>query len=732
MAAAGVLLASSALAPLPALADVEREAGVTLAPTDALQTLNNLALTFERSPGFFGLAPQIEAIGAVAPGPGSFHIRIDGTGSVSGTVSEFRGYDLLPVGAEDLARFFSRSETKADVLGAIGDAGAGNDRMRVNGTLSVMADASLKLFEFDLDGLQGVAAFFVDPLSGGPTARARGLASPAGNNILENAGMLAAVATADAERLDLQFSLGPFGDRPQIMVATAEATAMEGGSGSDELTNLAGAALSASAAAEARTLGIAVSGLTILNPENGSQALAKATGMAGGAGRDELLNEAGATIAVAASATVQELEISASIIDIGLPEVVLELREGETFALADAIGMSGGAGFDFLSNARALQLTSTARAEKLAIGFSDAGIDTGAIVFIIDGRPELPWRPEGGARGDLAGMSGGGSADLLVNSGTMDGTSTANASLIDIAIAVPFNDLAGARPTSPTSILGAFGLGLTDLSTDSSTFVRGMDGGSGSNRLENSGRITLSGAADSRTTGVNFDVSSAIPAEGGAPFSIAFDIYHLGANSFSEVIGLAGEDGFDTLRNEAGATLDLTATAFSLGTFVDFRLGYSSDASFDISSSALLARLVAGTEVVGLDGGTGLDRLVNEGTLRIASRATARTTDVTLEGQLTKGGAIVSAPIIDTGMLADARATGLRSDDLIASAASTGVLDITADARVASVSVGIGVAATSAGGVGGSGRLVNAEQRARAVATAATAMTMSASSSRCS
>ncbi|MFN7176012.1 MAG: beta strand repeat-containing protein, partial [Thermaurantiacus sp.] len=700
---------------------MERQVAVTLAPSSNLQTLNNLGLAFERGPGFFGLAPQIEAIGALAPGPGSFDIRINGSGTVRGSVSEFREYELLPVLVEDLVRFFRASETLASALGAIGDAGGGNDRMRVNGSLSVIAEATLRLVDFDADGLQGLAAFWVDPLSGGPTAGARGLASPSGNNILENAGTLSATATAQADRLDLLFASVSFGDRPQVTVSTANATAMAGGGGNDRLTNLAAGELSATADAQVRALGVAVTGLTILSAENASQAIATAIGMAGGDGHDVLENEAGATIDVVAMATTEEGELSISLIDIGLPEVVLEVKEEETLAQAVAVGMSGGAGNDLLTNAGTLKLTSTARQEKLAIAIEDAGIDTGAIVFIIDGRPpasELPdQRPEAGARADLTGIAGGDGSDTLHNSGSIEGTASANARLVDIAISVPFNDLAAAGPTSPTSILGAFGLGLTDLSTDSSAFVRAMDGGSGSNRLTNSGSIELTGAADSRTTGINFDLSSAIPAKGGAPFSVAFDIYNLGANSFSEVIGLAGGASNDTLLNAEGATLDLTATAFSLGTFVDFRVAYSSDPSLDISGSALLARLVAGTDAVGLDGGTGLDRLDNEGAITISSRATTRTADVTLEGQLTKGGAIVSAPIIDTGMLADARATGLRSDDLIAAASSTGTLDITADARVASVSVGIGIAANSSGGLSGSGRLVNAEQVARATAT---------------
>lgn len=713
-AAAWVLLASTALVAGPTWAETEREIGVTLAPSANPQTVSNLSLTFERSPGIFGLAPQIEALGAAAPGPGSFDLRLNGIGLVRGSVSEFRVYDLLPVGLDELARFFARSETSADVLGAIGDAGAGNDRIRVNGTLSVLAEASLRLLEFDMDGLQGLEAFWADPLSGGPTARARGLASPLGNNHLENAGSLTAGATAAAERLDLLFALGPFGDRPQVMVATAGATAIEGGTGNDQLANLEGATLTASAEADAKTLGISVAGVTILNPQNATQARASATGMAGGADNDSLENAAGATIEVEARARVQELEISASLVEIGLPEVVLEVREEESLALATAVGMAGGAGHDQLTNAGVLRLTSAARQERLAIGISDAGIDVGAILFIIDGRPDLPDRPEGGARADLVGMSGGAGSDVLQNSGDIDGAATANASLIDIAIAVPFNDLAGAEAASPTSILGAFSLGLTDLSTDSSTFVRGLEAGGGSNVLANSGRITLSGAADSRTTGVNFDVSGAIPAEGGAPVSIGLNVTNVGANSYSEVIGMAGGGGIDRLVNFEDGLIDLTGTAFSLGTFVDFRVTYSSDFATDIDGSILLARLVAGTDVVGLSGGTGFGQLANEGTIRVDSRATTRTTDVTIDGQMAKSGGLVNAPVVDVGLLADARATGLRSDDLVTAASSTGTLDLRSEARVASVSVGIGVAATTSGGLGGSARLVNAEQRASA------------------
>ncbi len=333
-------------------------------------------------------------------------------------------------------------------------------------------------------------------------------------------------------------------------------------------------------------------------------AVAEARGITGGAGDDAVANAAAITANSAATVNLDNSAFSFG-------------GTGNTGGLlagtARSTGISGGEGSDFIRNDGSLSLTATAAltstsSADVAFGSSGAGSTSGAVA-------------------EAAGISGGTSNDAIVNTGAIT-ANTAASVLLD---------------SSSFSFGGTGDTGGQLTATARST---GISGGEGSDFIRNDGDLSLTATA-ALTSRANADVAFGSSGAGSA------------SGAVTEATGISGGTGDDRIENNASirvtpsSTLTVTSSSFSFGGTgtsgttlaattsatgisggdgADLILnrgpitlqagstlttGSSSDAAFGTSSGTVISGGVS--QAVGIDGGAGDDKIFNAGALVVGS-----------------------------------------------------------------------------------------------------------------
>lgn len=494
--------------------------------------------------------------------------------------------------------------------------------------------------------------------------------------------------------------------------ATANLTGLDGGSGDDLVRNLGTVTLSgATADGNATSVGVkatfAKSGVAIgaALARTGTSGTAQAVGLAGGAGDDALVNEGvisvvkqadggdavhaesdAVTVAVTADGTSQGITFSASLVD------------ATARANGSAIGLDGGAGDDRLVSTNAIGVDGvSAVAHATGVGVDVAGAQTGFAggfaLALTDAQAEA----------SAAGLAGGDGDDRLAASGAItignvdsDTNSTAvsvslTGTLTGVAGGAALADTSGTATTRVAALDGGRGddrlynestvdlvqiraesdatsvsvqLGLTqngvtlgaalvDSESTANTFVAGLQGGDGNDRLVNRGAISAMGlTADAGAVSVSVAVNGTINAgiAGGAALT------DTSANATLDVAGLAGGGGDDVLANAGNVSITgATSNADSVGVGVTV-----SGALFGAAGGASITdtRATAESHVAGLSGGAGDDRLYNEGLITTVDSATAGAVGVSV-GVTAAVGVGGGAQLADTSTYAESIAAGL-------------------------------------------------------------------------
>jgi uncharacterized protein with beta-barrel porin domain len=340
-------------------------------------------------------------------------------------------------------------------------------------------------------------------------------------------------------------------------VSRARTTGMDGGDGADLVSNRGAIDARAAATTTARSTGVIPAGVTL--DRSNAEAEATAIGLDGGAGKDVVLNAAGAMLDVEASASTVANGVSVSVLGV-------TRGEAEMTPTAIAIGIEGGSGDDMVINDGTIAVSATAdslsRNSSVNI-LGSAGGSTGAF-----------------ALADATGMSGADGSDWLLNRFSV-----------------------GVNASSLSTINGAswtLGGGATDRSALEATAVAtGMAGGLGDDWIRN--------AAD-----VEVALSASLAATGGATAIFGGASANTQLTAMAQGYGLRGGEGADTIENAGTVRVASEAAVETTRASVAFAGSPSSD-----------ALLVARAEATGLDGGAGSDSLRNDGHLDVAASSQA-------------------------------------------------------------------------------------------------------------
>ncbi|HUL91104.1 MAG TPA: hypothetical protein VLV56_02050 [Burkholderiales bacterium] len=600
------------------------------------------------------------------------------------------------------------------------DGGAGDDRITNRGAISIDKAQSnataVGVAASVLVAKQGAAlgAALADT-SATAVSVASGIDGASGNDALTNLGAITAQnisagATAVAVSLDVALSSQGLGAGAALAnsasSASAAATGIDGGSGNDELLNQGGIALQgAKADADAVSVSLAIAGaqeglaLSAALVDATATATAGATGIAGGAGNDKLSNF-GTIVAndIRADANAVGVSVSASFSQTGAVAAAALAKTGTT-AGATAKGLDGGEGDDSLYNAGSVtlqQAKADAGAVSVSVGLS--GAEAG--VTIAAGLADA----SGKAFATAMGLDGGTGDDSLFNDGNgkiavEDTGASAHAAGISVAL-------------SGSSVGLSAGAALADTSGTATTTAKGLDGGDGKDALLNDGQIALSRTtadADSTSVGVSISASLSAGVAAGAALSRA------GATANATATGMDGGAGKDWILNRGSITVDgVSSSATSTG--VSVQLGVAS-AGVAIGAALADTRSNATATAKGLDGGEGDDWLKNQGQItlqNVKSDARATSVGVTMNAAI-EAGVAAGVALTDARSTADVAATGMdggAGNDALYNVGSIKIQDAEADAHATGVSVTVNV---SLAGIAAGAALADTSATARTV-----------------
>ncbi|MCU0765951.1 MAG: hypothetical protein MUE39_01070, partial [Gammaproteobacteria bacterium] len=604
---------------------------------------------------------------------------------------------------------------------ALGEIKATSRAVGVAAALGVSAGLAIKGDAKDVE----VSGRAVSDASVTASATAIAIEGGAGGDTLDNEGAIAAVlaeshATGVAASLNVAGSLSYKGDTDAnvagqavsdtSVTSAARAAAMTGGDGADHLTN--GATLSsvvsrADAVGVAATLGVAVSvtveGDATAKVDGGAlskgtvTADAATTGLDGGAGDDVIVNtgampwleSAADTVGVAAGLGVSAVVTVKG--DTTADVTGNTLSDTSARAQATTTALSGGDGVDRIESSGALNLLAGADATGIAASLNVSAAVTFKGTQEADVGGNAASNASVTALATATGIDGGAGNDTLVNDGAITVMRGADVDAYALGVAAALN-VSGSLTIKGVSTGGdVAGTAASDARVAAQALATGIDGGDGADDITNRAPVVLLPAAEALGVSGSLNVSFNLTGESsGGAFSVA-DV-----TALAGATGVAGGAGDDVVSNAGRLELMKQALGESpidaKALAVSVSLNLSGTLNGDAKGKAIAtATTTADAAAVGIDGGSGADRLTNSGAIVADVGAEADAVSVAASITVTgaTGGHSEGAALTDARALARAAATGIHGGDGGDTLVNTGALDLTSGADAAATAVSV-------------------------------------------
>ncbi|NOQ52334.1 MAG: hypothetical protein GQ578_08995, partial [Desulfuromonadaceae bacterium] len=230
---------------------------------------------------------------------------------------------------------------------------------------------------------------------------------------------------------------------------------------------------------------------------------------------------------------------------------------------------------------------------------------------------------------------------------------------------------------------------VSDTNATADATAIGIDGGPGNDRIDNQATISADVAAIVKATDVAVNIN--VTADGtvtGASASNASVV----ANA--KAIGIDGDDNNDSILNSGDMELHADAEAEA----VSVSLVVSGSIEGNVDGEALSdASVAANAFAIGIDGGPGMDTMINDGAIVADVDSSATAVGVSVDVAITAEGTAEGASVSDASVTASATATGMdggEDDDVID---NRGDVDLKANADAVGVAVSLTVAGTAKG-----------------------------------
>jgi uncharacterized protein YhjY with autotransporter beta-barrel domain len=474
------------------------------------------------------------------------------------------------------------------------DGGDGDDTITNHKTVNAVADARATSVAVDISGIG--AAVAADAYWDGGThadATATGISGGDGNDSLYNtengvinvglADTEDAPVRADSDSVGIAASLGLLTAADATSTATTHATAIDGGSGNDYISNHG--ALNVHTLADAGGVSVSVLSLGASFADSYLDATTTAesngVGIAGGGGVDTIYTWQDSTIDVNATAKTKDTNVALALGG-------FSKADASTLSTARASGITGGDGLDLIYQYGTT--TATAHAETLARSFTLTGIGATA--------PDAHSEAKAYAYGIDAGLGDTKETTIISNTGTLKADASVLATGQSIGI-----DITGAS--------------IDDASTTASAVATGITSSGGLNTVDNSGSITAIGNAEVTAKSIGFT-------------AIGYSISKADATANSTATGIHGGVDEDTLINTDTGTIDVTATSKATAREVGINLVGAARSEALMTSTATAVGMAGGDGTVGADEADIIDdEIINDGSLKATASSTSTVTNST-------------------------------------------------------------------------------------------------------
>ncbi len=516
---------------------------------------------------------------------------------------------LAPKGfSAGVAMAETRTDSAADATGI--DAGDGDDTVENTGVVATSSTATTTTKTVTVNFAEAGAA--IADVSSQARANATGIDGGAGTDVLTNRGSVVTTATSTADDTSGTANLLGYARGDIASTSTAMAVGISGGDGTtgQTLTNTSGASITTTATANAYADNYVVQGGGVEFAKVGSQANARASGMAGTALADTIGNDG-------VIASVANSEILASNFSFNLAGV--QLGSVGVNATATAVGIDAGDGANTIINDANGQIGTYADLSTTSV---DTEVGILSAQFIRSGVT---------ADARSHGILTGADDDTIHNRGSIDATANA------------LGEAGGAS-------LGLMSMSL--VGALASAEISGIHSGGGDDTITNTGAI--------RAGAIRTDDNYLAKAATGA---VSFDLFSLVMSSLgagADVTGIRAGNGDDTVSNYGtifiGDEGDDDSCTASRAMVIGRSLSYGGQI---LGATMAFAGSSARIASVGIDGGAGDDVLTNyeEGNITVKARSYADVDSLTYQ----------TLGLLDTFAEADAfseaRATGIYGAD---------------------------------------------------------------------
>jgi uncharacterized protein YhjY with autotransporter beta-barrel domain len=678
----------------------------------------------------------------IAAGGGADTIIVGG--SLEANANATTGVTDVAVTLGELARSTGATAGATSTATAVGISGGdGDDLITTTGTVKAISSANTSVTGVLVTSL-GIGTVATPNTA---SATSTGVQGNGGADTIINSGQASADATAGAVSTRVSVSLVQYeaaSDGNAKTAATATATGIAAGDGTDHVSNLNTIKATANAAASTNDISAEYTGAARGN--SSTTATATALGIDGGAGADTITNAA--TLQADAMAGVSSWSVDAKRNDIPLDPLEWfgrDLGDSRTESTATATGVSAGSGDDTITNTGTVTVSAGANAStddivaEVSIGKGDTpkpksssvGVPFSAVsagaALLGAATAETQAAPSSSttatdtalvnagtaAVANATGMAGDGGNDTLNNFNVLGVTATSGASSLSVGATLSY------ERSEALDTIGLISLGET--TTAARAAAVGMDGGSGNDTITNTGTLTATANADAATTSVKAHVQADFTAEMGSwtEFEVGVALVRSGTDAAATATGIVGGEGDDTILNTGTVTATAAPNAASNSVSVTLtaaKAGLVAGASYaDTATTATATAL-------GIDGGPGKDALTNTGIINATATPMSSSTSVglTVTG-VTKGKGLEAAVALTDGTTnATGTATGMAGGDGDDTMNNAGTITVKALPDSDSASVSVGIAATT----GDKGLVAGATYANAATTATATAVGM--------
>ena len=578
------------------------------------------------------------------------------------------------------------SDASSPQASAKGIVGANGDDLINSGKISVAATATVT------PAAQAVApASLPSPSWSNPapqdssqagSATAVGIEGGSGKDTIDNSGTLNVGATASINNFTPTLTLIGGDDVDASTTLDARATGIAGGGGRDQITN--NGALTAAATAKVDNVAVEVNLIDLSHANTNTTVSSTATGIDGGSGSDKVGIGNTGTVDATANSSSKSVAVEANLVDAAVSDATLTVNSRAT-------GIDAGTGHDHVDNAGSVKASATS-------SVTDVGVNASFVdATVAEGRGSNLSTTLNASAVGIDSRKGKDDIDVT-STGSVEATATADAHSVGVS-------LASEGVPGPTVTLFRDG-GLASIGIASNSDATGIATGDSNDRVSTAGDVIANATSTARQESINVGVAVfdfKIPTPG-------LVLGSAGTGAHADAFGIDTGGGNDTIQNNGNVRASASATAAATTVSVNI-----AELSVDLvesvpgipfGASLVVADTITAAEATatGIKAGGGDDSVTNNGTVAANANATSGSTSAaaTLNTKFKEGenfltlNAVAARSTTTATATADGIDTG-SGDDVIYNGASI-TAGANADANTVSVSVDVAGTLKGAGG----------------------------------